>query len=72
MGMNIRDLGCEVFLNASRSQHNGYGYDDFVNLVGENFDKPKIDKANLARVFGVTRMTIYDWLDALKAEMAKK
>lgn len=67
--MNSQDKdGLRYKLDGTKGLHNGYGYDDFDKNVGDDIDNPKIDKANLARMFDVTRPTIYDWLPQLKAQ----
>jgi hypothetical protein len=67
--MNTPDKdGLRYKLDGTKGLHNGYGYDDFDQMVGEDIERPKVDKANLARIFDVTRPTIYDWLPQLKTQ----
>ncbi len=54
---SIRDVGLKTHLDGTRSNHNGYNYDDFVKMLGQ-----KVNKANLARLFGVDRDTISKWV----------
>lgn len=67
---SIAQLGLKKFLDDSREKHRGMGYEQLVSLVGPNPKKPLVDKANLSRAFGVSRTTIYSWLDVYAKERA--
>ncbi len=49
---------------AAKAKHNGYGYDDLVTMV-----RAGTDKANMARIFNVSRPTMYVMLEDLEAEL---
>lgn len=64
---SISDEGLEAYLNRTAADHNGNGFDDFVRLVSAS-----VDKANLAKAFGVSRYTIYKWLELFNKEIGVK
>ena len=53
---SIEDIGLEAYLNDTKDLHRGYGYDDFIDFIA------KAGVAKTAKLFGVTRPTIYEWL----------
>ena len=71
--MRIQDIGLSTFLDETKELHNNFGYDNFISMVGDDFlatGDTKVDKANIARAFGVTPPTIYRWLKVLKEELS--
>ena len=62
---NIERVGLKRHLEASKQEHNGYGYDEFVLMRYS-----KVNKVNLARIFGVDRKTIDRWVEVLAKEQA--
>jgi len=64
----IEEVGLRKWLDESKDEHNGHGYDRFVEMLGSdlNFTKPQI-----ATEFGVTKDTIYQWLAIHEREAAK-
>lgn len=53
-------------LDSSVALHKGYGYDDFIKQVTDG-----MSVAALATMFGVSRMTIYKWLNQYETERNK-
>lgn len=60
---SLQEIGLRQHLNKTKAIHNGYGYDDFVKLIDAG-----VNKANLARAFGVVEVTIYKWLEVYEEE----
>lgn len=69
--LKLEDVGIEKWLDDTADNHNQLGFIAFVGMVGDDPDKPKVDKANLARAFGVNRTTIYRWLNVYKEELKR-
>lgn len=67
----IKEVGLKAYLDETASLHNGFNYDDFVKMVGNDPAKPIVDKANLSRAFKVSRGAIYRWLAVLIQENKK-
>lgn len=57
----IDDIGIDEYLNQTAAQHNNFDFEAFVVML-----KQKVDKANIARAFGVSRNTVYSWLQKYK------
>ncbi len=55
--ITIRDQGLRQYLESTRDRHNNKGFDDFSEMVDRG-----IFKTQIARMFGVTKNTIWDWL----------
>ena len=53
----IADAGLRDWLDNSMSKHNNYGYESFKNMVTYG-----VSKAEMARKFGVDRLTIDSWI----------
>jgi hypothetical protein len=49
--------GIELYLNATKDEHNGLGFSNWLSMR-----KQGVDTANLARAFGVGRDTMYRWI----------
>lgn len=54
---SIADRGLENHLDQTKSLHNDYGYADFVDMLSRD-----VNKANLARIFGVDVKTVRKWV----------
>lgn len=68
---SIRYKGLRKYLNGSKNEHNGYGYDDFVRMAGSADDvagKSGPAKASLAKIFKVSRHTMTKWIDVYLEE----
>lgn len=66
----IRKVGLKKYLNETREEHNGQGYDEFVfftTTLVHNNGTP--DRSSIAKAFGVHRKTIYKWLDIYTKEL---
>jgi hypothetical protein len=62
---SIQEQGLLLFLDSSRSKHNGFGYREFCNLV-----ESKVNVANLMRAMNVkSEKTIKKWLVVYKEEL---
>lgn len=57
----------DIYLDATKDLHHGFGFDNFVAMIEQ-----KVAKTNIARSFGVTPPTIYDWLEKLKVLKEQK
>lgn len=64
--LSIEQLGLRDYLDATKAQHNGYGYNDFVKLL-EVASQQKI-----ADRFGVNWYTVHRWLTIYNKEKEKK
>lgn len=65
----LEEMGLQDYLNASKEFHNGYGFEDFAKRI-ENDES----RVSMAKDFGVTRTTIYEWIrlyDKMLAEEKK-
>jgi hypothetical protein len=60
---NIENVGLEVHLDTTKQNHNGYGYLEFTDML-----ERKVNRANLARIFGVDRKTIDRWIEVYNKE----
>lgn len=56
MSVTIKDLGLHEYLEQTKSQHNDHGWDDF-----EDFMVRKVSRTAIAKIFGVTGQTAYNW-----------
>lgn len=68
----IQELGLEQYLDVTKGLHNGKGFKDLVGFV-----KDDSQIAFIARQFGVSRPTVYEWIElippaALKPARAAK
>lgn len=57
----IDDIGIAEYLNQTAAQHNDFDFESFVVML-----KQRVDKANIARAFGVSRNTVYSWIEKYK------
>ena len=64
---SIRYKGLKRWLNLTRDEHNGFGYDDFSRMVDQPPEK-RPTKASLAKIFSVSRHTMTKWLEVHKSE----
>lgn len=63
---SIRFKGLRRYLNATKDEHNGYGYDDFVKMAGTPQEIHRHGgpiKVSLAKIFKVSRHTMTKWLE---------
>lgn len=66
---SITDKGLKNHLNATKDLHNGYDYADFVKMVTPDKDGTQpVNKANIARLFKVNRLTVDKWIAIYKEE----
>lgn len=54
---SIASIGLQAWLDSSMSKHNNYGYESFKNMMVYG-----VSKAEMARKFGVDRLTINSWV----------
>lgn len=59
----IADKGLERHLNDTAERHNGYAYNDFVDMRSRD-----VNVANLARIFGVDVKTVKHWIEIYNKE----
>lgn len=59
----IRSIGLEQHLNQTKDNHNNQGYDDFVR-----YKNSAVPNAAIARIFGVSRLTMSKWMTIYKEE----
>lgn len=67
---SIEHVGLKAHLNATRGEHNNFGYDDFVRIV-EDSKGGRPSKASMASIFNVSRHSMTKWLDIYNKEQAK-
>lgn len=60
---SIKQIGLQAHLNQTKQQHNDFGYDAFVSMLGS-----EVNKSNIAKAFGVDRKTVTKWLEVYKGE----
>jgi transposase-like protein len=65
--MSIRQQGLEFYLDSTAQDHQGYTYKDFERMVSA-----RVDTANLARIFEVSRNTMFKWRTIYKEEQQSK
>lgn len=56
MSVTIKELGLQDYLDQTKSQHNDHGWIDF-----EEYMKKGISRTAIAKIFGVTGQTAYNW-----------
>lgn len=62
----IQEIGLEKYLDSTRDDHNGFGYDELVKRI-----QLKEPKSVIARAFGVDRRTIDNWIEVYEKEAEK-
>lgn len=69
---NLRVMGLKRHLEATKGDHNGLGYKDFIHYV-EYRDAvgDPLPVTKLARLFSVTWITMEKWITVHKEEAAK-
>lgn len=65
---SIDDIGLKQYLTDTAELHKGFSYEHFVAMLNPQIPEEKVDKANMARAFGVGRHTIYKWIDIYNRE----
>lgn len=55
---SLKTLGLKAWLDVTRDLHNGNGYDRWIEIHAL---KPKWSPEVIAREFGVTTQTVYNW-----------
>ena len=60
---NIERVGLEAHLEATRESHNGYGFAEFADMR-----RRQVNRANLARIFGVNTKTMKRWIEIYEKE----
>lgn len=63
----IESMGLKIFLDSSKSKHNGFGYAEFVKLY-----KSEVNFQNLGRAFGVSRAAVVRWANIYEEEQQAK
>jgi transposase len=66
MTKQITTVGLKKFLDQTVEQHRGYKYTDFEKQL-----KAGMSIAALAKMFGVSRVTIYNWLAHYEGEKGR-
>ena len=65
----IKDVGLKRHLNSTKDEHNGLGYEDFLQLVDvAKHPSGKVNNNAIARAFGVDKRTVRNWLDVHEKE----
>ena len=65
----IADVGLRKWLDESKDKHNGHGYDRFKEMLESDLD---YHKTQIAKEFGVTKETVYQWLNVYKQEQSSQ
>lgn len=65
--VSIKQEGLKKYLTRTTNEHDGYGYIAFVKELNKG-QSP----TSLARMFGVTRNTIYKWTKIHQSEVKKE
>lgn len=60
----ISDEGLKLYLDRLATVHKNKGYDDFVQML-----EFEVDRTKIAEKFGVSRDTIYRWIEIHEAEV---
>jgi helix-turn-helix protein len=65
---SIEKEGLKNYLDRTASIHHGKGYADFVEIISSDLN---YTKRQIAKIFNVTRPTIYDWIALFEKEQSK-
>ena len=60
---SIRKLGLKKHLEATKTIHNNFGYDNFVVMLASG-----VNVSNIAKAYNVDRRTVVKWLQIYKEE----
>lgn len=63
---SIAKEGLKPYLERTKEEHNGYGYEEFVKRI--ELGEPK---TVMAKAFSVSKQTMYKWLEVHEQERAR-